>query len=316
MKKILLIGTGGTIACVPSADGLVPALDGSALLRLVPAIEGLCQIDSLQLLNLDSSNLQPEHWQLMAQTIADNYTAYDGFVITHGTDTMAYSSAALSWMLHGCKKPVIFTGAQLPIGAGGSDAPDNIQLAIMAACSQVQGVCLAFGGQLIHGAYAKKLYSESFRGFGSINRQPLGFLEDGKLRWSDALAAEQWGGGVSGNGFGISKALELKVAVIKLVPGMEPDILDYYLNKGYKGLVLESFGAGGVPNAENNWLPFLERLIQSGVKIVCATQCVYDGVHLDKYPIGILAERLGAESSGLLPVEAAVTKLMWELANK
>lgn len=312
MKKILLLGTGGTIACVPSADGLIPALDGASLLRMVPALKGLCDIDCKQLFSLDSSNLQPAHWQRMAQAVAEHYADYDGFVITHGTDTMAYTSAALSWMLHGCRKPVILTGAQLPIEAEGSDAPGNVLLAFKAACSEVSGVCLAFGGQLIHGAYAKKLYSEDFKGFVSINVPPLASMQGDEL----VIMGDGVGGGADGDRFSAQLELEAKVAVVKLTPGLPADILDYYLEKGYRGLVLESFGAGGVPNDENNWLPALERLLHAGVKIVCATQCVYDGVHLDKYPIGILAQRLGAESSGLLPVEAAYTKLMWELGQE
>ena len=126
MKRILMLGTGGTIACVPSADGLVPALDGPAMIRLVPELEEVCAIETKQILNLDSSNLSPEHWQIIAKAIAANYENYDGFVITHGTDTMAYTAAALSQMLHNCQTPVVLTGAQLPIQAEGSDAPNNI----------------------------------------------------------------------------------------------------------------------------------------------------------------------------------------------
>ncbi|MBQ5600844.1 MAG: asparaginase, partial [Phascolarctobacterium sp.] len=143
MKKILMLGTGGTIASVPSEDGLVPALDGKTMVALVPELEGLCHIDYKQLLNLDSSNIAPTHWKIIADALAENYDAYDGFVITHGTDTMAYSAAALSQMVSGCKKPVIFTGAQLPIGAEGTDAKDNVLHAFLVATSETQGVCLA-----------------------------------------------------------------------------------------------------------------------------------------------------------------------------
>jgi L-asparaginase len=103
--------------------------------------------------------------------------------------------------------------------------------------------------------------------------------------------------------------------VIKLTPGLTPDILDYYLDRGYKGVILESFGAGGVPNDENNWLPAVEKLIKNGVRVVCATQCIYDGVNLSVYPIGTLAKKLGAESAGLHTIEASLTKLMIDLAK-
>ena len=310
MKKILMLGTGGTIACVPSENGLVPALDGKTLVKMVPELAGLCHIDYKQILNLDSSNISPKHWQIIADALAENYDNYDGFVITHGTDTMAYSAAALGWMVQGCKKPVVFTGAQLPITAEGTDAKDNVYHAFLVATSQVQGICLAFGKFVIHGLYAKKMCSENFDGFYSINYKPMVTIENHQFTWNSYEGA-----GSLGNNFTLNTALEEKVAVVKVTPGLSPDILDYYLDRGYKGVILESFGAGGVPNDETNWLPNLERLIQNGVRVVCATQCIYDGVNLDLYPIGTLAQKLGAESAGTLTIEATLTKLMHDLAK-
>ena len=310
MKKILMLGTGGTIACIPSENGLIPALDGETLVSLVPELAGLCHIDYKQILNLDSSNISPKHWRLMANALAENYDACDGFVITHGTDTMAYSAAALSQMISGCKKPVVFTGAQLPITADGTDAKDNVLHAFLVATSQAQGVCLAFGNVVIHGLYAKKMYSENFNGFCSINCEPMATISEHTLNWHTYEGA-----GVDGESFAVNTKLEEKVAVIKLTPGLAPDILDYYLDRGYKGVILESFGAGGVPNDENNWLPAVERLIKNGVRVVCATQCIYDGANLSVYPIGTLAKKLGAESAGLHTIEASLTKLMIDLAK-
>ncbi len=310
MKKILMLGTGGTIACVPSENGLVPALDGKTLVKMVPELAGLCHIDYKQILNLDSSNISPKHWQIIAKALEENYDAYDGFVITHGTDTMAYSAAALSWMVNGCKKPVVFTGAQLPITAESTDAKANVYNAFLVATSQVQGICLAFGKYVIHGLHAKKMCSENFDGFYSINCEPMATIESHKFSWHSYEGA-----GSAGNNFAINTALEEKVAVIKITPGLTPDILEYYLDRGYKGVILESFGAGGVPNDENNWLPDLEKLIKNGVRVVCATQCIYDGVNLSVYPIGTLAKKLGAESAETFTIEAALTKLMHDLAN-
>ena len=312
MKKILMLGTGGTIACVPSADGLVPALDGPAMIKLVPELEDVCAIETKQILNLDSSNLAPQHWKIIAEAIAAHYEQYDGFVITHGTDTMAYTAAALSQMLCNCQKPVVLTGAQLPIQAEGSDAPDNIYHSFLAATSSLKGVALVFGDQVIHGAYAKKLYTENFNGFASINRAPMATIRHNHLFWEKRALQ---GGGYGEGEFTIDTALEPKVAVVKLIPGTTPDILEFYLAKGYKGLVIEGFGAGGVPNGDNNWLPKLEQVLQAGVTVVCATQCLYDGVHLDTYPMGILAERLGAKSAELDTIETTVVKLMLELAQ-
>ena len=312
MKRILMLGTGGTIACVPSADGLVPALDGPAMIRLVPELEEVCAIETKQILNLDSSNLSPEHWQIIAKAIAANYENYDGFVITHGTDTMAYTAAALSQMLHNCQKPVVLTGAQLPIQAEGSDAPNNIYHAFLAATSPLKGVALVFGDLVIHGAHAKKLYTQNFNGFASINREPLATISHNHLFWQKGALQ---GGGYGEGEFSINTQLETKIAVVKIIPGATPDILDYYVKKGYKGLIIEGFGAGGVPNGDNNWLPKLEQVLKQGLQVVCTTQCLYDGVHLDTYPMGILAERLGARSAGLDTVETALIKLMQELAQ-
>ena len=312
MKRILMLGTGGTIACVPSADGLVPALDGPAMIRLVPELEEVCAIETKQILNLDSSNLSPEHWQIIAKAIAANYENYDGFVITHGTDTMAYTAAALSQMLHNCQKPVVLTGAQLPIQAEGSDARDNIYHSFLAATSPLKGVALVFGDLVIHGAHAKKLYTQNFNGFASINREPLATISHNHLFWQKGALQ---GGGYGEGEFSINTQLETKIAVVKIIPGATPDILDYYVKKGYKGLIIEGFGAGGVPNGDNNWLPKLEQVLKQGLQVVCTTQCLYDGVHLDTYPMGILAERLGARSAGLDTIETALIKLMQELAQ-
>ncbi|MCI7676086.1 MAG: asparaginase [Phascolarctobacterium sp.] len=312
MKKVLMLGTGGTIACVPSADGLVPALDGPAMIRVVPELEEVCAIETKQILNLDSSNLAPEHWRSIAEAVAANYTSYDGFVITHGTDTMAYTAAALSQMLCNCQKPVVLTGAQLPIQAEGSDAPNNIYHAFLAATSPLKGVALVFGDLVIHGAHAKKLYTQDFNGFASINREPLATISHNHLFWQKGALQ---GGGYGEGEFSINTQLEIKIAVVKIIPGATPDILDYYVAKGYKGLIIEGFGAGGVPNGDNNWLPKLEQVLQQGIRVVCATQCLYDGVHLNTYPMGILAERLGAQSAGLDTLETSVVKLMQELAQ-
>lgn len=312
MKRILMLGTGGTIACVSSADGLVPALDGPAMIRLVPELEEVCAIETKQILNLDSSNLSPEHWQIIAKAMAANYENYDGFVITHGTDTMAYTAAALSQMLHNCQKPVVLTGAQLPIQAEGSDAPNNIYHAFLAATSPLKGVALVFGDLVIHGAHAKKLYTQNFNGFASINREPLATISHNHLFWQKGALQ---GGGYGEGEFSINTQLETKIAVVKIIPGATPDILDYYVKKGYKGLIIEGFGAGGVPNGDNNWLPKLEQVLKQGLQVVCTTQCLYDGVHLDTYPMGILAERLGARSAGLDTIETALIKLMQELAQ-
>ena len=168
MKKILLIATGGTIASVQTEDGMMPGLDGQGLIDRVPALKAICEIDTLELMQLDSTNIQPEHWIDMARTIKNNYDLYDGFVISHGTDTMAYSSAALYYMLENLNKPVVLTGSQLSLTEDGTDAPDNLITAFTAASTGRPGVYLAFylkehapkpatGDLIIHDQLSKKV---------------------------------------------------------------------------------------------------------------------------------------------------------------
>jgi len=317
MKKILLLATGGTIACAPGIDGLVPSLSGEQLVKLVPELRELAELTCVELMALDSSNLQPHHWQLMARELERRYFDYDGFVITHGTDTMAYTSAALTWMLQNLAKPVVLTGAQLPLNAPGSDAKKNLRHALQAATGCVSGVMLCFGRQIIGGANASKMYTEDSNAFVSVNAESWATFDGDEIKWSEAqlMRAAREKNSLR-LGFKCFSNLEPRVAAITLTPGLSPEILRFYAAQGMRGLVLRGFGAGGVPNGENNWLPILEEVIHRGVRVVCASQCPFDGVNLHKYPIGTLAARLGARSAGTATLEAAVTHLMWELANK
>lgn len=308
MKKILLISTGGTIASKPSADGLVPKVDGAGMLRLIPELETVCDIECLGLLNLDSSNLQPHHWTEMADAIVHEYDNYDGFVISHGTDTMAYTSSALSWMLQGIGKPVAMTGAQLPIEDPMTDGKINLLNAFKVASSGRPGVYLVFCDSVIDGAYAKKLYTQEFEAFASVNKSREAIITREGLQWTHTPKNNE-------ADFMPKTAVNERVFVYKLIPGASEKVLDFAVQSGYRAIVIEGFGAGGVPNAENSLLPALERAIDTGLIVVCATQCVYDGVHLDVYDIGVKAERLGAISANDMTVEAVVTKLMWALGN-
>lgn len=311
MKKVLILGTGGTISCIPSDDGLVPGLDAKALVGKVAGLDELANVECVQLMDLDSSNIGPRDWQVIARAVADNYSKYDGFVITHGTDTMAYTAAALGQMLHNCQKPVIITGAQLSMEEAGTDAKHNLYYSVMVAASEAKGVALVFGNKVIHGLKAKKMCTENFNGFWSINEEVLAQIIAGEIVWRSKVGAAY-----GTDKFFATTDLETKVAIVKITPGLTGEILEYYLEKGYLGVVLEGYGAGGVPNGEINWLPYVEKLLKAGIRVVCASQCPYDGVHLDRYPIGILANRLGAESGDDMTTEVLLVKLMLELAGK
>ena len=306
-KKVCLIATGGTIASVETPEGMKPLLDGKELLAKVPELESLGVIDIVELMQLDSTNIQPKDWIQMAQAIEERYADYDGFIITHGTDTMANSAAALYYMLENLQKPVIFTGSQLSLVEEGSDAPANLLLAMYGAVSSVPGVYLAFHNKLMQGNAAKKLCTENFDGFYSINVPDVAVLEDGKIKWnisSDFIEPEKE--------LKINTAIDTHVAVFEVFPGFNTDIIRMAVDSGCKGIVLKGYGAGNVPSEEsgNSFLPAIDYAVEKGVKVVLTTQCIYDGTDLERYEVGASALRHGVISGGDLTVEAILAKLM------
>ena len=179
MKKILVIGTGGTIASKQMGEGLSPALSAPEILTYVPEVEKLCEIDVLQICNIDSTNITPKIWIDIAGTIKKNYDFYDGFVILHGTDTMAYTSAALSYMIQNSRKPIVITGAQKPINIDGTDAKVNLRDSILYACDDYsQNIVLVFDGNVIAGTRAKKMMARSFNAFHSVNFPILARIQE------------------------------------------------------------------------------------------------------------------------------------------
>ena len=321
-KHICLLATGGTIACEEGADGLRPVLTGAELLRAAPELARCGEIDVIELCSLDSSNLLPMHWQRMAQAIAERCGQYDGFVLTHGTDTMGYTAGALYYMLRGIGVPVALTGSMLPLTAAGTDARANLRGAFAVAASGRPGVYQAFAGRVISGNAVKKVDSTARDAFRSIGRPQAGTfaLADGALTWQAPeearTAAAKMDAGTQAV-FAPQFALDERVAVVKLVPGAEPRLLTALADAGYRAVIIEGYGAGGVPTAASpkNFLPAIAALRARGVRVICATQCTTGGVHLDTYEMGVLAARCGAESAGDLPLEALVPKTMLELAQ-
>ena len=309
MKKILFLTTGGTLSCRATEEGLVPELKGADILKEVPELNALGKITVRDLCQLDSSNLTPAHWSKWAEIIGDNYSDYDAFVMSHGTDTMAFTACALSHMLINLGKPVVLTGSQVPISIANSDARSNLELAFSVAASGLPGVYIAFGNKVVKGVLAKKIFSKNFNAFESVNESPVLYFTKNGVKKN--LPSREVVGG-----FRVENKMEAKVMSITMTPGLEPDIIDYAVNKGYKGIVLACYGAGGVNTETENFLPAIRRAVEKGVRVVCITQCLFDGVDLSLYPMGILAAQAGVESGGGLTLEAAVTKLMWEMGNK
>ncbi|WP_019535918.1 asparaginase [Paenibacillus ginsengihumi] len=310
MKRILLINTGGTISSSPSGSGLVPALSSANLLEQIPEVKRLCDAQAMSLMSVDSTNMQPEHWAVLAQAVRAGLKQYDGIVVAHGTDTMAYTAAALSFMLGSLDKPVVLTGSQQPIGSAGGDSRRNLLDAFAAACGDIAGVLVAFHGKVMKGCRVTKVRSKSFDAFESVNYPDLGYIRDGRLERNPAAPAP---GGMKPLPY--SDRLAPEVFLLKLVPGIKPDILEAIRQLGYKGVVIEGFGLGGVPNREQGLVTAIERLIGAGICVAVTTQCLYEGSDLTVYEVGRSALAAGAIPGYDMTTEALVAKLMWAIGQ-
>ena len=245
MKKILMIGTGGTIASEMTPEGLTPELNTHQLLSYLPRIAQLCHVDCIQLYSLDSTSIHPTHWLGTAQAIREHYDDYDGFVISHGTDTMAYTAAALSYLVQDSPKPIILTGAQKPIWFDGTDSKRNLTDAFLYACRGCGGVQIVFNGRVILGTRARKTYSKSFRAFSSVNYPDLAVVQDEHLL--QYIRCESRPRPL------FYDRLDPHVGLLKLIPGTEDALAEFMLDR-YDGLIIESFGVGGLPEYDGGHL--------------------------------------------------------------
>lgn len=306
MKRILLIGTGGTIASEMTEGGLTPELTTQQLLAHVPAISGICGVDCIQLLNLDSTNIAPGHWRMMARCVRAHYNDYDGFVITHGTDTMAYTAAALSYLVQGSPKPIVLTGAQKPIGFDSTDSKVNLMDAFRCASEDMPGVSIVFNNRVILGTRAKKTRSKSFQAFSSINYPDLGVLRDGVL-----LRYIRQDCGASPVFF---DRLETGVALLKLIPGVGRELADFLLERN-EALIIESFGVGGLPE-DSGLYDCVRDAMAAGKTVVLTTQVENEGSDLGVYHVGhALKNDLGVLEAYDMTTEAVVAKMMWILGQ-
>lgn len=310
MNRILLIATGGTIASVQSQYGLTPGLSPEQLATYIETDpQATFTVDYLQLFNLDSTNMQPEHWVDIAQCVANHYEQFDGFVITHGTDTMAYTAAALSYLLQHVSKPIVVTGSQVPIQEHKTDAQKNLMDALHFASEGVGGIYVVFNGRVIVGTRAVKMRTKSFDAFESINFPDVARRQDSSwiyhwLPLPDKRRPLQ-----------LTTALDPDIFLMKLYPGTKPEIFDH-LSLLYRGVIIESFGNGGVPSLRRNLLPTIEALADAGMAIVITTQCLQEGEDLTLYEVG----RRVAQNNQLIlsydmNTEAIVPKLMWALGQ-
>lgn len=309
--KIKLFATGGTIASAPSGAGLSPAVSSSGLMEFLQGVPQDVKIDTEDLFSLDSSNIQPEEWQIMAQKIYACLPDYDGVIITHGTDTMAYTAAALSFMLQNIKKPVVLTGSQVPIGEALSDGQTNLFTAIAAVQSGIRGVSVAFDHKIICGTRAVKVSTMDFGAFESVNAEYMAQVyADGLRVYSHGTTPVNRTAETQ-----LCEDLCTDVFLLKLIPGTSPDIFDALLKMDYKGIVIEAFGAGGMHYLNRNLLDKLSTLCAAGISVVVCSQCLYDRSDLSLYEVGQRILQCGAVSALDMTTEAAVTKLMWALGQ-
>lgn len=309
MKKILLIATGGTIASKSTDSGLAPQLNSGEILEFIPNINQMCHVDTIQLFNLDSTNIQPKHWEAMAKVVQENYDSYDGFVILHGTDTMAYTSAALSYLIQNSHKPVVLTGAQRPIDKEITDAKMNLYDSFLYACDEKSnGVVIVFQGQVIVGTRARKIRSKSFNAFSSINFPDVAVIRNNRIiRY---IEGKTEGAPV------FYTHMNPRVFTLKLIPGMDAGVI-HYLLPHYDALIIESFGVGGIPcYEEDTYMLAIQEWIRAGKILVMTTQVPTEGSDMVIYNVGSrIKERFDLLEAFDMTPEATVTKLMWLLGE-
>ena len=308
--RILLIATGGTIAAKATDGGMVPLITPEELLSCVPGIVSLCDVQTIRPMNLDSTNMSPAHWLQLAACIEAHYDAFDGFVIAHGTDTMAYTAGALTYLVQHSKKPIVLTGAQKSIFLENTDARTNLLDAFTYAVNpKSHGVVIVFDGKVITGTRARKTRTKSWNAFSSMDYPELAIIQDGRiLRYIEELETSEKPT--------FFHSLNRRVAVLKLIPGIDAGII-HYLREHYDALVIESFGVGGLPcYGSEHFMDAIRDWVTAGKTVVVTTQVPHEGSDMAVYQVGHrVKNELDVIEAYDMTLEATVTKLMWILAH-
>ena len=306
-KKILLIGMGGTIASDITPDGLAPELTPEQLLAAVPAVSTVCDVDTLTLFSIDSTDVSPRHWLAAARTIRERYDDYDGFVISHGTDTMAYTAAALSYLIQQSPKPVILTGAQKPINFENTDSKINLLDAfVVASADSMAGVHVVFNGDVILGTRARKTRSKNFRAFSSINYPLIANVQDGYfLQYIQQEKSERPV---------FYDTLNENVGLVKLIPITDAGLVRYMLETK-EAIIIESFGVGGLPSA-GRLHEDVRRAANQGKLILMTTQVENEGSDIGVYHVGhALKGHKNILEAYDMTTECVLAKTMWILGQ-
>ncbi|MBO5517290.1 MAG: asparaginase [Firmicutes bacterium] len=310
MKKILILNTGGTIGMTRTEKGYMPDREyfRKALLNMdslrapgMPAWD-LAETEEL----LDSSNMTVRDWNEIAKLLADAYEAYDGFVVLHDTDTMAYTASALSFMLEGLKKPVILTGSQIPLCELRSDGRDNlISSMLIAAEGKAKEVCIYFGGKLLRGNRSTKYSADGLIAFTSPNYPPL--AEAGiSIQYNRKAMLE-----IPKEPFRLQLLENVPIGVLKVFPGIQFGLFESIMTESLKGIVIETFGAGNIPAGGDALLPIIRRAFENGSILTVCSQCPQGTVSLGTYETSSGLTSAGAVSGKDMTTEAAVAKLYY-----
>ena len=290
-KKILVLATGGTIASEAGANGLEPAHGAGGLLPYLVGVAENYEITTKDILHLDSSNIQPEEWILIARSVYEHHKEYDGIIITHGTDTMAYTASILSYMLFNIPIPVVLTGSQLPMSHPLTDAADNMRYAFAMAASGNPGIFLSFNRKIILGCRAVKVRTTGFDAFESVNCKNVALIDSNGLNINEKLIRKPTGE------CKLLDSLCPNVFLIKLTPGLNPEIFDMLLQMNYKGIVIEAFGAGGLHFINRDLISKLAKMVEHGISVVVSSQCLYERSDLSIYQVGAKINKIHSSSS-------------------
>lgn len=310
-KKICILYTGGTIGMVPTEKGYAPKQGYFRdAIAEIPDIHEECmpewdfvEFDPL----LDSSNIALEQWNMIGRSIRDHYEDYDGFVVLHGTDTMAYTASALSFMLEGLRKPVVLTGSQIPLCQMRSDARDNlITSMLIAGEGRVKEVCLYFGGKLLRGNRATKASADGLIAFASPNYHVLAEAGIDINYHQPSLWAPQ-----EDVPFRLVEFHQTSIGVLKIFPGIQFSLFESIMTEGLYGIVLETFGAGNIPSYDDDMLPIIRKAFDHGAIVCVCSQCQNGTVKLGAYETSNALTRAGAVSGYNMTTEAAVAKLYY-----
>ena len=312
VKRVLIIATGGTIASTSDGGGLTPTASGRELAEKVPLLDTIAELDFVQPMNIDSTNMRPRDWLCIKDVIAEAYDRYDGFVVLHGTDTMAYTAAALSYLIQDSQKPIVLTGSQQPMASPFTDAKLNLYQSVLYATDDAsRDVSVVFSGKSIAGTRAHKQRTMSFNAFMSMNYPSLAYIRNDRVVRAGTGASVESGQKKSSVPT-IYGELDERVLVLKLTPELQPSIFDL-LKRDYDAVILETFGIGGIPDTMHD---AILDWVESGRTLVVTTQVPEEGLDLGVYEVG----RAYAENPGILKgddmtTEALVAKTMWALGQ-